>query len=202
MSLWDSFTGKTAKNALASANKKATAALDQGYGSANTYYDQAYGSFNPYAQGGQQGQTAYMDSLGLNGQAGAQSAYDAYASNPAYQAQNANEVNALLKRYNASPQGGTGGAAVMGLSRAAVEQYGRHQDRLAGLGQQGLAATGAQAGIRQGQGDMAMGFGATKANQATGYGNALAQNSYTGINNLMNVAGLAIKGYGAMYPKG
>ena len=201
MSWWDDFTGKSAKNALMQSNAQATKHLKQGYGQANSYYNQAAGGYDPYVQSGQRGQTAYENSLGINGQAGSQAAYDAYMGNPAYQAANNYAMGNLERKYNAAGLADSG-ANRLAMSRAAVEQFGAHQNRLAGLGQQGLQATGAQSGVRQGQGDMAMGYGATRANQATGHGNALAQNSMTGINNLMGVIGTGVKAYGAMYPKG
>lgn len=201
MGLLDDFFGNTQKKAIVSANKQATNALSQGYNSGQGYYDQAASGFNPYVQAGQQGQTAYLNALGLNGQAGSQAAYDAYAGNPALQASNNYGLTSLDKRYNANGLGDSG-ANRLAMARAGVENWNTYTNQLAGLGQQGLAATGAQAGVRTGQGDMAMGYGATRANQAIGYGNALAQNASTGINNLLGVAGLGIKAAGVAFPKG
>ncbi len=196
MSLWSDFTGASQRKAIKNANAQATNALAQGYSGANSYYDQAASAYSPFVQGGQRGQTAYENSLGLNGQAGAQSAYDAYASNPAYQAANNYGMDSLAKKYNANGRMDSG-SNQLAMARAGVENYGNYQNQLAGLGQQGLQATGAQSAVRAGQGDMAMGYGATRANQATGYGNALAQASSTGINNLLGLGGMLINGYSA-----
>lgn len=201
MSLLGSFFGSDQKKYLQQSNKQATNALAQGYSSANQRYDQAASSYDPYVQGGQRGQTAYENSLGLNGQAGAQSAYDAYSSNPAYAVANNYGMDSLAKKYNATGNVNSG-ANALAMARAGVENYSQYQNQLAGLGSQGLQATGAQSAVRAGQGDMAMGYGATRANQATAMGNALAQNSATGINNLLGVAGLGVKGYSALFPRG
>jgi hypothetical protein len=196
MSFLGSFFGSDQKKAINQGYKQSNALMEKGYGDATGYYNQAASGYDPYAQAGQQGQTAYMNSLGLNGQAGAQSAYDAYASNPAYEAANNYGLESLGKKYNALGQSDSG-ANRLAMARAGVENYGRYQNQLAGLGQQGLQATGAQSGVRQGQGDMAMGYGATLAGNAINKGNALAQASNIGINNLLGVAGLGIKGYSA-----
>jgi hypothetical protein len=196
MSILGAFTGSSQKKAINAADKQATNALMQGYSDASGYYNQAADLYNPWIQQGQQGQTQYMNSLGLNGAAGSQAAYDSYMSNPAYQSANNYALGNLEKKYNAGGLSDSG-ANRLAMSRAAVEQYGAYQNQLSGLGQQGLQATGAQSGVRAGQGDMAMGYGATRAGQAINKGNALAQNASTGINNLLGLGGLGINAYTA-----
>lgn len=194
MSIWGAFTGSSQKKAINAADKQATNALMQGYSDASGYYNQAASGYDPYVQSGQQGQTAFMNALGLNGQAGAQSAYDAYASNPALQAANNYGLDSLAKKYNSAGRMDSG-ANQLAMSRAGVENWQNYTNQLSGLGQQGLQATGAQSAVRAGQGDMAMGYGATRAGQAISKGNALAQNASTGINNLLGLGGLAINAY-------
>jgi hypothetical protein len=48
------------------------------------------------------------------------------------------------------------------------------------------------------QGDNAFGYGATKAGNAINYGNAMAQAKGIGVNNLLGLAGTAIKAWGGM----
>jgi hypothetical protein len=196
MSFLGSFFGSDQKKAINQGYKQSNALMEKGYGDATGYYNQAASSFDPYVQQGQQGQQAYTNALGLNGAAGSQAAYDAYASNPAMQAANNYGMDSLSKKYNALGQSDSG-ANRLAMARAGVENYDRYLNHLSGLGQQGLQATGAQSGVRQGQGDMAMGYGATLAGNAINKGNALAQASNIGINNLLGVAGLGIKAYTA-----
>jgi hypothetical protein len=51
--------------------------------------------------------------------------------------------------------------------------------------------------LRANRGDMAIGRGTTLAGNSVNFGNAMAANRNTGINNLMGVAGLALGGVNA-----
>lgn len=105
------------------------------------------------------------------------------------------QSNALLRQLNA--RGNTyGGKAALAGARVGRENYEGWLNRLMGQGQQGGQYAGQQASIRMGQGDLDFGYGATKAGQEINFGNAMAQNRNTGINNLLNIAGTATKAIG------
>ncbi len=201
MGFFSAFTGKAQKKDLMRADAKATAALDQGYGQQQGYYDQAAGLMDPYAQEGRQAGTFYNNALGLNGADAANEAYGTMAGNPIFQGQLAQDSNAVARMLNARGAGG-GGQAQLAGQRVFQQNMGNWLDRYKQQGQQGFQATNALAGLRTGQGDNAMGYGATKAGQSINYGNALAASRGIGVNNLMGLAGTALKAYGAMYPGG
>lgn len=201
MGFFDAFTGKSQQRDLQRANATANAALDSGYQQSQQRYDQAFDMFSPYAQQGQQGQKAYLDLLGLNGQEAQGSAYGMMTSNPIFQGQLGQESNAMLRAMNARGQG-AGGAAAMAGQRVFQQNAGNWLDRYAGLGQQGMQATGQQAGIRTAQGDNAFGYGATKAGNAINFGNAMASSRGIGVNNLLNVLGTGAKVATAAYGTG
>lgn len=101
----------------------------------------------------------------------------------------------MLKYLNARGQSG-GGLANIAAQRVLQQNYGNWLDRYRDAGSQGLQATGAQAGIKTGQGDNAYGFAATKAGNAINYGNAMAQSRGIGINNLFSALGTGVKAAG------
>ncbi|WP_339083853.1 hypothetical protein [Hyphomicrobium sp. ghe19] len=175
---------------ISRANRQATTALDNGYNQSQGYYDQAAGSYDPYVQTGQAANTFYGNALGLNGDEARAGAQNTITSDPLWSGQFAQDSNNVLKSMNARGLNGSGAAALAG-QRQLYANYGNALDRYAGLGAQGLQATGAKAGVLQGQGDNAYGYGATKANQAIQYGNALAANRNTGLNNILGVLGTA-----------
>ena len=197
MSWWDDVTGATAKKQLKQSNAAANSALATGFDTANQQYDQAEGAFNPYVQSGTEGLSAYHDALGLNGQEGSDAALARYQTNPMFQEANNLTLSAIDKRYNANGQADSG-ASRAAIAQAGVTGWNSYADRLRGLSENGLQATGAQAGVTTGQGDLAMNYGATKAGNAINYGNAMGQASQIGINNLINAVGAATNAYSTM----
>lgn len=184
----DDFLGKSARRDLASANKKATSALEQGYGQQTQRYNQAAWLYDPYVSEGRAGSQMYNALLGLGGADEAQSAYDTLADLPAFQGELASDSNALLRNLNARGMGAGGTSAIAG-QRVLQENIGNWLNRYRDAGAQGYQATNALAGVRASQGDNAMGYGATRAGQAVNYGNALAQSRNTGVNNLIGLLG-------------
>lgn len=194
MGFFDSFSGSAQRKDIRNAQATADAALSQGYTDAQGYYTQARDSLDPYAQGGQKGYTTYQDTLGLNGDAARAAAQAIYTSDPIQQQLADTQLNRLFKQYNAGGMGNSG-ANRLAASRAWLENYGNWQNQLKGVGDQGLQVAGTQAGLTQGLGDLAYGYGATKAGNAINYGNALAGTRNIGIQNLLNVGGLAMKAF-------
>ena len=196
MGFFSDFTGASARSDINKANKNANAALDQGYNTSQGYYDKAAGSFDPYVSSGTAGQKMYGDLLGLNGTDARSSAQGIITSDPLWSGKLGEDTNAVLKNLNARGMGASGTAALAG-QRVLLQNYNDVLDRYQGMGQTGLSATGQRAGVLTGQGDNAYGFGATKANQALQYGNAMAGTRNTGLNNVLAVLGTGAKAYGA-----
>ena len=196
MGFFSDFTGASARSDIKKANNTATAALDQGYNTSQGYYDQAASSFDPYTSSGAAGEKMYSDLLGLNGDDARSSAQGVITSDPLWSGKLGEDTNAVLKNLNARGMGASGASALAG-QRVLLQNYNSVLDRYQGLGQTGLSATGQRAGVLTGQGDNAYGFGATKANQALQYGNAMAGTRNSGLNNILAVLGTGAKAYAA-----
>ena len=195
--------GTSQQKDLKASKAAADSALSQGYTGAMGDYKTAQGMYDPYVKQGQQANSMYGNALGLNG-VDAQKSFGAnYAAADQFREQNADFANnALMRQYNAKGMGNSGTAA-LATQRASLERgsqdYNNYLNRLQGQGQQGFQATGAQAGLQQGMGDMTYGYGQQRAGNEINYGNALAQSRSTGINNILGVAGVAAKAAGAYY---
>lgn len=201
MGFFDSLLGNSQRQDITRANNQANAALDQGYNASQDYYGQAASAYQPYTQTGQQANTFYANALGLNGADARSSAESTITSDPLWSGKFALDSNNILKAYNARGLG-TSGAALEAGQRSLYENYGNALDRYANLGGQGLSAANGQAGVYQNQGNNAFGYGATKAGNAISYGNALAANENTGLNNILGILGTGISGYNALVNKG
>lgn len=197
MGFFDAFTGAAQKKQLTAANKQANQYLDNGYNQSVDYYNQAYGGLDQYAQDGAAGQKMYMDLLGINGADARAAAQGIITSDPQWSGKFAADSNAVLRNMNARGAG-AGGAAALAGQRVLSQNYDNALSKYAGLGQQGAQMAGMQSQIRMGQGDNAYGYGATKAGNAMNYGNAMAQASGIGVNNLMNLIGTGVKAWAGM----
>lgn len=193
MGFLGSLFGGDQKKALKQAKGKADAALSEGYGQAQNYYNQGFDQLTPYANGGLNAQTRYNDLLGLNGDAARSAGQQTYQSDPMFSAVLGDQSNALLRQQNA--RGGIyNGTAVQAAGRLGLQNYQNYLGQLQGQGSQGLGAATNQAQIRSGQGDSAFNYGATRASNEIGYGNARAQASQGGVNNLLNLGSTVLKG--------
>ena len=194
--LLGSFFGSDQRRDIQSANRQATKALDKGYNQAYGDYTSAASSYDPYVQQGNAANAFYGNALGLNGTDAQSGAINTLTSNPLFSGQLAQDSNAMSRVLNAQGASG-GGKAQLAAQRVFQQTAGNWLDRYKGLGDQGLQATGAKSNALMGRGELSMGFGATKAGNAINYGNALAANRSTGINNLMGLGSLAINGANA-----
>jgi hypothetical protein len=206
--LIDSFTGSAQKKAIKKSSAEAMGYLDSGAaqarGELGQYYDQAQGFLSPYLQGGGQANNLLAAYLGAAGPEAQQQAFANFQNDPGYQAQFNAGVNALDR--SATARGGLySGAAMKGLQEFG-QQFQRQAfndriNQLQGFSGQGLQAGSAAAGLAANQGNtlgnLSFGLGQQKASNAINKGNALAQASGIGINNLMNLAGTAVKAFGA-----
>jgi hypothetical protein len=197
MGLLSSFLGKDQRKDLQAANTQATAEVKQGYDIGDTHYAAAENYFSPYAQEGQRGiedQNYYRKLL-----MGDPEAVGKFSSNPLFSGELGGNFMAAQRAGNAAGWGA--GKEALAGQRVFGQTAGSWLDRFRGLGESGvntgLNATNAQAGLRQGRGDMAVGRGTTLAGNTINFGNAMAQNRNTGINNLMGLASTAISGVNA-----
>jgi len=193
--VWSSFTGDAQRDEIRSAGKKADAALKEGYDSAYGDYSGAIDSFQPYADSGTKSQKFYDDLMGLNGPEARAAAQATVTSDPQFGGQLASSSNAMLRYLNARGESGGGKAALAG-QRVLQGTYGDWINRYKSGGEQGLQATNAMAAYRGGRGDLAWGYGATKAGKAINQGNAMAEARGIGVNNLLGVANMALKASG------
>jgi hypothetical protein len=72
-------------------------------------------------------------------------------------------------------------------------------DRVSGQQNLGFAATGAQAGMDQGQAGMHYGYGQSEADRETSFSNAMAGSRNQGWNNLIGLGGVLMKGFAPGY---
>lgn len=197
MGFLSNLTGGDSRKDLTKGYKTSNALLDQGYADSQGYYDQASGLFDPYMQSGGQANAMYADLMGLNGADARAAAQGVLTSDPLFQGQLASDSNALLRQLNARGQSAGGLAAIAG-QRVLQQTYGNWLDRYNQAGQQGFQAAGAKGGVLTAQGDNAYGYNATKANNAMGYANAMAETRNTGMNNLMGAVGTGLNAYAKM----
>lgn len=186
--------GGSARKDLRRSKAASDAALKEGYTGANANLNQAYDLYTPYAESGQQGSSLYNQAIGIGTPEQRTAAQGIYLNDPMQQAQLGQSSNALLRNLNA--RGAGPGVQALGASRVSAENYGNWLNRLQGVGQQGLAATGAQAGVRGSQAELNYGYGATRAGQETSFGNAMGASRNILTNNLLNAAGTAAKFFG------
>lgn len=130
--------------------------LDTGYGNAKGYLNNALGAYQPLADLAKKytaGTDMYLNSLGLNGQSGNDAAKAAFQTGPGYQYTLDQGMEALNRRRAAGGMLNSGNADVDAMkfgTGLADQTYGAWQDRLSGINQNALSATGAVAGGQAG----------------------------------------------------
>lgn len=194
MGFLGSFFGSDQRNDLKKANKKATAAIDQGLSEGVSAYETGRSRFDPYASAGTQANAMYTAALGLGGPDAQREFLANYIDDPTQELSQRAVARAMAARGLTDS-----GASRLASARVWQEGYNNHLNRLMGVSQQGMQAAGAQAGIDTGIGDMRFGTGQLRANQAIGYGNALAETRNVGLNNILGAAGTA---FGSIFSGG
>ncbi len=207
MSFFDIF-GKGARKDLQEADRQAAASLAEGKAGAiatgDKYYGEGQNYLMPFAQSGRDADAQIRNALGLNGADAQRGYYDNFQTDPGFQ----NEVNAGVRTIDSSATARGGlysGAQMKALQRFGQDKmgqaYGNRLNALMGYGQQGQQAATQQAGMAQQYGSDRMnleyGYGQQRAGNQLNLGNALAQNRNVGMNNLLGIAGVAAKAYGA-----
>lgn len=210
MGLFDLFSTKPAEEAAAARKAglqrgfdDASRYLTDATGRAQGYYGQAAGLYDPYVKTGGEANTMYANALGLNGAPGTTAAQGAFQAGPGYQFQVDQGLEAAKRASGGVYSGNLLDELLKRGQGYANQEYGGWLNRLQGLGGQGLQATGAKAGVIQGQGGLEAGLGQNLANYGyqtqTGIGNANADASmskYAAAGNLLGAitGGLALAG--------
>jgi hypothetical protein len=196
MGIISDFMGKTAQRKADEAYAESERLAQQALAGQRSEYEQAENYFRPYAEGGQRGQRFYDEALGLYGDEARGAATSSLASNPLFQGQLGQESNAISRVLNAQGNSG-GGKAHLAAQRVFQGNAGNWLDRYANRGQQGLQASNQMAQYRSGIGDAIYGNAMARAGNRIQKGNFDAQNSMTGVNNIMGLGSLAISGVNA-----
>lgn len=200
----DTIGGGAAQRDIQAAKGRADSALDTGYNTGRGDYERAGHRFDDYAATGGNAMRMYADATGVNGRGAYQGAVDNFAGDPFRQG-NEDFAQRQLGRSFAPRGMRYSGNAMLAAARGSMERgstdWNNWLNRIQGQGEQGFRATGAQAGVDTGMGDMAMGYGQTKAGNEINYGNAMASNRGTLMNNLMGLAGVGGKIAGAYMGK-
>lgn len=168
-------------------------------------------AYNPYVQGGTAAQNQVYNLMGLNGAPAQTTAYGQFQTDPGYQFQLGQGIQAIDRSNAARTGGGVTGGTLKALQRygtgLADQSYGNYLSRLTGLGSQGLQATGAQTGLQaQGYGgQLQANLGSSNQMYGSagtlGQGNIAAANAKAaGAQNILNTGanllGKVVGGYG------
>jgi len=207
MSFFGSFFGNDQRKDIDRGFDYSTQQIGQAQNNVKQYSQQADALWQPYAQRGEQASQTYADSLGLNGTQGGQNALSAYQAgrNPYLSFEQDQSQKAMDRTANARGalnSGMTAAANALARQKLGYQDYSGWQDRLNGLGQQGMQATGQRSNIAMQTGNALADLNQTQAANGIQYSNALASSRNIGVNNLMGIAGLGLRGYGAMQGAG
>ena len=207
MGFFSSFFGSDQKKAINKSHAQAQGYLDagntQGQGQVTDYYNRARTYIAPYTAGGAQANQLLGNYLGANGADAQRQAFANFANDPGFQAQFGAGINALDR--SATARGGLySGAQMKGIHEFGQQfqrqAYNDRINQLMGYSGQGQQAALAGAGLANQTGtqlgNMSFGYGQQSAANAINKGNALAQASNTGWNNLIGLAGVAAKAFG------
>jgi hypothetical protein len=198
MGLWDSFMGKDQQKDLSAANDQANQRIVGGLAdytnTSKEYLDKSIGFLQPGMENDRKVFSLLGDILGLNGRGPQSSYFTGFQSDPGFQAS-----------MDAGIQAADRSAAARGLSRSGGQQrslfdFGQrnmldaYNSRISGLfnlfgqGQGGAqAAAGITSQTGRGIADAQFGTGQLLANNATNFGNAMAQSRSIPINNILGL---------------
>lgn len=151
---------------IQSGKKSALTALKGGYGAANKDYDAAIDLYDPFVTAGRKAWDQYGDASGINGQEGHDRAVANFRAGPGYEWQVDQATDAVARKQSAIGALGSGNTMAAITDRAshlADQEYDDYLSRLDNIGKTGFAATGAQAALTQGKGDLDAQYGRDKA---------------------------------------
>jgi len=193
MGLFDLFSSSDGKRAAANARDariagartgedRASGYLDKGLNAATDYYTGASKLFDQWANTGRDANAMYGNALGLGGQEGHDAAVGAFRTGPGYEFAVESGLDAVDRRAASRGMLGSGNTNLDSIRFSqglADQEYQRWLDNLNTASGTGLQATGSQANIQTGLGDLNYKTGAAKGDLAyrteTGVGDANAQ---------------------------
>lgn len=175
MALFDFARDYMAKREQDKAGGRAATNLKHYTGNAEDYIKQYYGEavtgYQPWIDTGKKAENVISDLMGLNGADAQAKAYENYKADPSYRTM-VDTANQALTRSALSGSNifsGNFATAVTKLNQdMATQGYGNYYNRLSGLSQQGLSATGDVARLKAGE-------GSTLASAELGLGSGLAE---------------------------
>jgi len=170
--------------------------LGSGIDKALPYYQGAIDRYQPWATQGLAGYNLYGDSLGVNGADGNARAVGAFQASPGYEWQVDQATDAVARKQSALGMLGSGNTQTAIQDRAnqlANQEYGNWQRNLQTLGNMGLQATGQQANLERGMGDLYAGLGQQQAGLRMGAANTIVGNNTNFMNTLSNLGQSASK---------
>jgi hypothetical protein len=170
-------------NALTSYGGQAQGALTNGVNSAVGTVQGSNAQYAPYVGNGQNANTMYANSLGLNGAAGNTAATGAFQASPGYQFQVDQATDAAARKAASLGMAGSGNTldAITRLgSNLANTEYGNWQSNLNGLSNTGLTAANAVSGNNATAGGYQYGGGGALATLLQQLGTSLNTNA-TGL---------------------
>lgn len=152
---------------IAEARGQALNEIGSGVDQAAPYYTGAIERFTPWATTGLNAYNTLAGSYGINGQAGNDSAVAAFRASPGYQWNVDQSTDAVARKQSAMGMLGSGNTMTAIQDRAhnlADQEYGKWQSGLNTLAGIGYNATGQQANLERGIGDLYAGAGAQRGN--------------------------------------
>ena len=193
-SLVDSFTGKGARKDLDMGIGAVNANTGNAVGAYKQYGDQAQGYLKPYVDQGGKAFGLYGDTLGVNGAGARGTAEDLYNSDDMLAKQRAYDLSRSGRQANASG-GFNSGTAALADSRIRTQNYGDWQNRLAGAGQQGQAASGTAAGLAENTGAGVAGAYGQSTGALTNLYGQRAQTENTLAQNMIGLGALGVSAF-------
>ncbi|MBX9587909.1 MAG: hypothetical protein K2X43_01300 [Hyphomonadaceae bacterium] len=189
MGFLSDLTGASARRDIKRGREAANREITGGEQAGIARYDTGISRLDSYADPA--GYEAYLATLGLRGDNARREVQDTYMSDPIQNALMDRITRANTRRYTGIGMGNSG-AATQSLTNALLANYGSYQDRLKGTGDTGLQASGAQATLDKGAGDIAFQAGQQRAGVETSAANALAASRSTLMNNILGIGSLAV----------
>lgn len=198
------------KGVIGDYDKQGNKIIDRGEAVASNYLDEVTGLYGGQIKRGQQGTALYDDAMGLNGAGGNARATGAFQTNPGYEFQQQQGIQALDRGAAARGSFQSGGAMadVLGYSQGLADQsYGSWLDRLGGYentlnaGNAGMAGgLNNLANLATGTASQKLGLAGEVASGYMGSNNQYAQGeeaNKAGIASLgSNLMGMAGKAFG------
>jgi hypothetical protein len=168
---------------LNGARKRSLKELDRNYDKARDSYGTGIDRFQPFADTGLKALEQYSDAVGMNGAEGHDRAVASFRAGPGYEWQVDQATDAVARKASslgALGSGNTMAAITDRASNLADQEYDGYLSNLKGLTDLGYSATGAQAGLDQGIGNLYVGEAQDKTGLETNIAGMKVGNRWQG----------------------